>query len=354
MPKRQIFEGMDLHTYRARRVRDYHGTTTISDRRAIPPHEVRRSLSRLDLDYDEIAETISTVEKPSSVEAAFEDAKGLVDRNGDLLVAPPNDRKCMGVLHWRAMSLACKGCPVANNCYKIVKYRLTYGGLEQFKLALGNRERLAKRNDTLATGRSQGYELESSELWIRDLKTLYYAYWRESDRTVSYRLAGGRRKKPKEPDSIAEKIRLLSTEKFDEVRTDHYGSAPADGKLETALQYYADFRESHKSEHRWRELKPARLAIIEVCWNAVKEAHKAVGLETHEDPNFLYRGDLNEIHACAEDLLGVIDVFFPELSDVYGPKLLDYNQTRRYVETIKRIRNEKFHGLKAKSSPEAG
>jgi len=306
------------------------------------------------LDYDDFVGTISTVEKPSSVEAAFEDAKGLVDRNGDLLVAPPKDRKCMGALHWRAMSLACNGCPVANNCYKIVKYRLMFGGLEQFKSAFRDRDRLAKRNDTLATGRSQGYELESSEPWIRDLKTLHYAYWRESDRTVSYRLAGVRRKKPKETDLIAEKVRLLYTEKIEEVRTDYYGGAPGDGKLETALQYYADFRDARKSEHRWRELQPARLAIIEVCWNAVKEAHKAVGLETHEDPNYLYRGDLNEIHACAEDLLEIIDVFYPELSDVYGPKLVDYNQTYRYVDTIKRIRNEKCIGRKAKLSPEAG
>ena len=187
MPKRLIFQTIDLETKKNRVVRDYSGTTSYSVRNPVSQEEVQRSLKRLKLNYDIRTQEIRPTVSEEKYRKRFEAAEHLINESGDLVQRYRDDTLCYGVPHWRAMSLMCKQCRVRTHCDKVVAYRLMFGGVSQFKAALSDIAARRRRYDRKAKDQSQGYELEALDRDIRDLRVLHVAYWKKSDETLGHR-----------------------------------------------------------------------------------------------------------------------------------------------------------------------
>lgn len=310
----------------------YFGTSTTSDRSPLD--------TPLDRKYFERSRVVLTDSgdaqpaEPLYNRTKYPLVQHLVTEAGHLRASDKRRPGCFGVTWWRAMDLKCAECPNRPACDEVVDYRLTFGGREDFKRALGNKSFAEKTWDTGAVYGSQGYEREVEDCDVHLLRSVHFRIWHESDAANRVQAIKGRRLAAR--DVRAERWEQLGDEMDDACFT-LLDRVLDRGAISIVEEAFVGFLGPKRSEHRWRKRcrSPNALAVVEVSRQVVERVRRDNDLTNEE------YGYKNQVHG----LVGVLDLLLCDLRvDVapegYQSNRLDYNSVNRHLETLELIRKE--------------
>lgn len=260
--------------------------------------------------------------------------KALAPKSREILI----QRGCFGSPVWHAMHFACIGCVWRSDCRKVVDYRLTFGGQDEFDRSYDDnwdfdrREWMKRVFDRAVHFQSnQGFQRLKYDPDIRKLLSVYTGLWYLSDR------AAGERAKDAKWDDDAPRRTIEAADKA-EVRARHDAEvadrvtrfqsearaaieeAVADGWLQRRIVDLANFF-AENPDRRWRKRRAASVQIA-----AVDLAGRCVSRLIRDDATYAGLGSTKQICELANVALS--------LSASGASETVTYNATDRHLKTI--------------------